>query len=230
MFFYASCNSFSKIEVSGFWGLGNLQLLLSLLNANCQLPFPTYTYALAFSTYASLIDSKTFQSFNDLTVVTCVICFEMIVYCPFLIVTQTLLFILVILLLDFINTIDCAVCTSFVLINTIWSKIVFFSLVENDWLHILLWWQGAQFEIGHASMFSAAFWYSVEGKSWHRSDHYMVSYDNPLLDFISGGSALTETAFFPTVRGFFLLLIYFCRITILCNKGMPFLSWIFSGW
>ncbi|KAM5550191.1 hypothetical protein ABKV19_001240 [Rosa sericea] len=52
--------------------------------------------------------------------------------------------------------------------------------------------QDAQFTIGGSSKMSVAFWYPVDGKSWHGSGHYSVSCDWVPLDISMKISMLTK--------------------------------------
>ncbi|KAK9704745.1 hypothetical protein RND81_07G008400 [Saponaria officinalis] len=93
--------------------------------------------------------------------------------------------------------------------------------------------QDAQFKIGDASKFSAAFWYPMDGNPWHGSGHYTVSCDWLPLNFISGGSTLSATAASPSSSwdaavafSFLLSLVAFClsvfvgyRVSV--KKGVP---------
>ncbi|KAL8170371.1 hypothetical protein V2J09_022175 [Rumex salicifolius] len=54
--------------------------------------------------------------------------------------------------------------------------------------------QDAQFKIGEASKFSAAFWYPVNGKPWGGSSHFTVSCVWLPLQFSSGGSGLGSSS------------------------------------
>lgn len=50
--------------------------------------------------------------------------------------------------------------------------------------------QDAQFTIGGSSKMAVAFWYPVDGNSWHGSGHYSVNCDWIPLDISPGSSML----------------------------------------